>query len=280
MRNKTYFQFKFFGREIFFKKEFSYRDRYTGKCHYKRVFKIRGKGDYEKEIPTDWFEVFIGGKCPPSLRYKTCGYNDNHHWLDFSLFFFSCFIKMPWKNHKKGLEFGEDVNNTEPEYGFYMYGEDSYSGDTLTFLLGSKRKSFEMPWILDFHAKYALGQDRRLFRLDKNESLYDDNPKILFETHRFRYKRADGLQQETDAKCTIVRREWRRKWLKFTSMFGFSKQCLDITFKEPLGNSRGDWKGGAVGRDADITETEVRNGNIITPLRRYEKKVNETKEFD
>ena len=32
--------------------------------------------------------------------------------------------------------------------------------------------------------------------------------------------------------------------------------------------------------DADITETEVRNGNIITPLRRYEKKVNETKEFD
>ena len=53
-----------------------------------------------------------------------------------------------------------------------------------------------------------------------------------------------------------------------------------ITFKEPLGNSRGDWKGGAVRRDADITESEVRNGNIITPLRRYEKKVNETKEFD
>lgn len=276
MRGKTYFQFRFFGREVIFKKEFSFRDRYTDEVHYDRIFKIRGKGDYETEFPTDWFEVFIGGKKPPRLIYRTCGYDDNHHWLSFSLFFFSCFIKLPWKNHKKGLEYGKDVT----EYGFYMYGEDSYIGDTLTFLFGKKRKSFETPWYLDFHAQYALGRDRRLFRLDKNESLYDDNLKILFETHRFRYKRADGLQQETDAKCTIVRREWRRKWLKFTSRFGFAKQCLDITFEEPLGNSSGSWKGGAVGRDAEITDSEVRNADTLTPLRRYEKKVNETKEFD
>ena len=280
MGGKTYFQFKIFGREVFFKKEFSFRDRYTDEVHYNRIFKIRGKGDYETEFPTDWFEVFIGGKQPPCLKYRTCGYDDNHHWLDFSLFFFYCFIKLPWKNHKKCLEYGEDVNNPEPEYGFYMYGEDSYVGDSLTFLLGRKRKSFEMPWCLDFHARYALGHDRRLFRLDKNERYDDDNPKILFETHRFRYKRADGLQQETDAKCTIVRREWRRKWLKFTSRFGFVKQCLDITFKEPLGNSSDSWKGGAVGRDAEITDSEVRNADTLTPLRRYEKKVNETKEFD
>lgn len=280
MKEKTYFQFKIFGREVFFKKEFSYRDRYTGKVHYNRIFKIRGKGDYRTEFPTDWFEVFIGGKRPPSLRYRTCGYDDNHHWLDFSLFFFSCFIKLPWKNYKNGLEYGEDVNNPEPEYGFYMYGEDSFVGDDLTILLGRKRKSFEMPWYLDFYAQYALGHDRRLFRLGKNESCYENNPKILFETYRFRYKRADGLQQETDAKCTIFRREWRRKWLKFTSRFGFAKQCLDITFVEPLGNSSGSWKGGVVGGDTEITDLETHNGDIITPLRRYEKKVNETKEFD
>ena len=68
--------------------------------------------------------------------------------------------------------------------------------------------------------------------------------------------------QETTATCYIEEREWRQRWLSWTSLFNLVHTEVNIQFADEMGNRRGSWKGGTIGVYAPMTKEERTNADI------------------
>lgn len=279
--NKTYFSFKIFSKVIECLKIYDYTDRDTGKEHYKTVLRLRDCYgiEYPDRESKDWIS-FYTGKHSPTFLYKTCGYSDSYHNFQLSLGWGVLFIHFPWKNKKPEVRYGE-INNEQPQYGFYIYNEDVYS--ELSMYWGKHHKCYAFPWSLQFY-KHTVLKDGKMVEQNMFFTGKQIQPDIV--KLPFRYIREDGLIQQAVAHCFIEQREWRRKWLKFSSLFNMIVRTVDIEFKDDkgnymeIGNSSNNWKGGTIGCSCRMTDEEFFNRDIESALRRYETRVNIKKEFN
>ena len=65
----------------------------------------------------------------------------------------------------------------------------------------------------------------------------------------------------------VEEREWRPKWLQFTSLFSEKRRTIDVHFSKEVGKRKGSWKGGTIGCNYQLNRKE----DPIDCLKRMEK---------
>ena len=288
---KEYFNFSIGKFHFTLKQNYNYMDCKTGKVYMNKRFSIYTYNDIDGF--QSWVDFYTGWN-KLCFVYDTCGYDDNRHSLNVSLGWGSLWLYFPWRNKKV---FGEDVNNPQPKYGFYLYGEGKFF-DSFWYYKNknghSHVKSIDMPWIYDFHRISflthdgwftCLESDRRKARKRGEDTFeypyhlrYDDK-RLIKKEFPFRYVTKQGEVQDTTATVFMEEREWRPKWLRWTKLFRIVRTTLNIEFKDEMGNQRGSWKGGVIGVGCDVTPEEKKNQDFETPLRRYEEEVNKIHKY-
>ena len=291
---KEYFNLSIFNLHFCLRQHFIYFDKEKQKPVYRKAFKIY----YEKDAGYDWIHKewinFYTGCEKPCFVYDTFSYeDDNRHHMRMSLGWGLLYVYFPWKNH--GTDWN-DFNDPEPEYGYYFYGEGKFF-DEIVLKLGKKSKTIYMPWALEFYKRSVLlkgnkwwGHTQKEIRKIKKQGKcvwndpkfnieYNDE-RIYTERVTFTYTTVGGEVQRTTATCHVEVREWRPRWFMWTKLFCHVRRDLEIEFDDEMGNERGSWKGGVMGVSAPITQEEIDKLDFVSPLRRYEKKVNEIHDYD
>lgn len=65
----------------------------------------------------------------------------------------------------------------------------------------------------------------------------------------------------------VDEREWRPKWLKWTSLFAKTRRTIDVHFSKEVGKEKGSWKGGTIGCSYELLPNE----HPLDCLKRMEK---------
>ena len=297
INEKEYFDWRIGNWRFVLKQDYLYTDKHTGKIHMNKKFSIK---KIDPKDPDSWYQNWLGfytGFHHPCCVYETAEYEGNRHNMHISIGLGILYLYFPWRN-KRVHE--EDINNPEPKYGFYLYGENGFF-DTFVYYTNKKGKNdtkhVRMPWTSDFYRHSVYLEDGTCWTMykkerrkaHKKENVRWDDPRFFLpedsnlihkEVYPFTYTTKNGEVQETTATCFIEEREWRPKWLKWTKLFSHVYPCVSIHFKDEMGNRRGSWKGGVLGVSAPMTKEEWNSHNIETPLRRYEKEVNRIHDYD
>lgn len=151
-----------------------------------------------------------------------------------------------------------------------------YIGGGGNFEGGAKCKIYNMPWALEWIRTSTLMSDNTWFNETSGNQLDWCNPSEeitgtfnWLETHKWQetHPFVDKYDNSTvNATISVVEREWRRKWFKFTSLFSVVRREINIQFDSEVGARKGSWKGGTVGCGYDLK----RNETPLECLRRME----------
>jgi hypothetical protein len=297
LNDKEFFDIRIGHWHAVLRREFQWRDRNTGKVHCNYVFRIQ-KRTYESW--DTWFEFYTGWR-HPNFEYHTAEYEGNRHYLSASIGWGKIYWYFPWRN-KKVTE--DDVNDPQPVYGFYLYGEGHFFDQLVIYVNKdghSDTKHIDMPWQLDFYRHSIRLKDGwwTMYEKDRKKAykkarktgekvdwddrrfwLSDDDESILKKKFKFRYITKNKEVQDTTATCFIEEREWRPKWFAWTGLFKCVSTVLNIQFDDEMGNQRGSWKGGVMGVSAKMTKDEKESLDMESALRRYELDVTRKSDFD
>lgn len=148
-----------------------------------------------------------------------------------------------------------------------VYMEDAlmvYHGGGGNFEGGPKTKLFYMPWSLQWYRTSTLLQSGRRWHHDTYSNRHrsnignvlggTDNFKNYQEIHPF----VDKYNETTVlATIGIVEREWRRKWLMWTPLFGLKRKTIEVEFDQEVGRHKGEWKGGTIGCSYEMIGNET-----------------------
>lgn len=147
-----------------------------------------------------------------------------------------------------------------------VYMEDAlmvYHGGGGNFEGGPKTKLFYMPWSLQWCRTSTLLDDgtwyNDTYSNRYNSAGYDNTHKQNAvmewkEVHPFVDKYDDTTVLAT---IGIVEREWRRKWLMWTPLFGLKRKTIKIEFDQEVGRHKGEWKGGTIGCSYEMIGNET-----------------------
>jgi len=214
-----------------------------------------------------WLEFATGFGL--KFEYDVAGYFDSRPMISFCLGWGKFYIHLPFDTGIQECE--------PPSYGFYWYKS------ALWIKWGNKVKSIDSPWQFDWYrTSYLLknevgryGKWVHEFRGDRkkkgqvhglepwNEPL---KSQLWSDNYPYEYTLKKGEIQKRRANVTISEREWRRKFLMWTPLFGKVCRSLDVSFDGEVGEKTGSWKGGTIGCGTDIKEGE----EPLTVLRRME----------
>lgn len=181
--------------------------------------------------------------CRPQLALGILSFEEG-----FTLDFFGLLIALPYWLNRWHREPSEIMDR----WGFYYFAD----GSDLVFQWGKCRKRFAMPWQW-CHIKCEVLRAggiwvKKVASYDKGEP---DQRQV--QEFQYRYTMKNGTVQERTAKVFTERREWRQRWLQWTSMFAKVRTSIDITFSDEVGEETGSWKGGCVGCGWDLRSGET-----------------------
>ena len=195
---------------------------------------------------------------------------------DFSwAHFLLVFLFLPWGQIYLHIPYDTGIDECESDrWGFYFYGEGTRIPETLVICKGKKTKHISLPWSLEWvRTSYMLENgewvhDRKGNR-GKNIDYHSDEFKesLFTEKHGYLYTLNNGQCQERDAKVTIVEREWRPIWFRWTPIFSKKRRVIEIEFDREVGERTGSWKGGCIGCSWEIFPNET----PLMALRRMER---------
>lgn len=160
-----------------------------------------------------------------------------------------------------------DCGDESREWGFYIFYHGFLSETQLVICKGKKSKYISFPWNLEWYRTSHLeswGPNQPMVWLTEKKGERKDywdtekwGNKLWSETYPYTYKLNSGEIQERQATVKVVEREWRRKWLPFTTLFNQVVRNIDITFDKEVGERTGSWKGGTVGCGWDLKPNET-----------------------
>lgn len=210
---------------------------------------------YYSEYSKDWM-YFYWRRCF-HLTYESCGYFDARHRINIGLFFFNWTIILPiWSKHTDECD--------PPEWGIKIHGNKFwiYRGGKGNMNGGNKWWTFTFPWDYDWVRTSNLRKDGTWEHETKktgHRSFYDDKWKevIWNETYPYHYILKSGKVQERLATIKVEEREWRQRWLKWTSVFNKVHRDIDVDFDDEVGEETGSWKGGCTGCGYRMIDPEL-----------------------
>lgn len=229
------------------------------------------------------------------ISYEICGYFDNRPRINLDIIFFRLELKLPFKNNwtdecdppKWGIAYHGNI------FWIYTGGEGNMGG-------GRKWLTIHMPWEYNWvRTSILLKNGQWEHETNKNRKQFYDKEKwkdiIWYGYYPYTYILKRGEVQNRIAEITVQEREWRQRWLKWTSLFSKKLRSIDINFKYggpfirelllekkikgrfksfehqkytgEVGERAGDWKGGTLGCSYEMLPRETPEQT----LRRMEK---------
>ena len=187
------------------------------------------------------------------IAYNVCGYFSPYPEINVSMFgYHFCFV-IPFRNNWTN-------ECDEPRYGISIHD------DIFWVYFGGVNKSWawELPFFTLEHmrhdvecnidGKIKMVSAKSLKSTGKEYIPLKDNK--LVNIHKYDYTDSyDG----SVIPCTywVEEREWRPKWLTWTSIFKKVKKYIEIEFSDEVGKKKGSWKGGCIGCSYDLLENET-----------------------
>jgi hypothetical protein len=220
-----------------------------------------------KEYRNDWFEFYPNFGF--NISYDFASYYHDVPQIHFHFIWGSFYINLiNYKNvinkiFNKNIESYYEYN--PPSYGVY------YHSKAFWFKYGKdKVKCIRLPFYYDWIRTSYLKKDGT-WGVDKSRKRFSDifnyENQLWSEKYPYVYKLNNGEIQERIATVTVVEREWRMLFIKFTKLFNKIDKSIDINFDKEVGESFGSYKGGCYG----CSYTMLKNETPEQTLRRMEK---------
>lgn len=182
-----------------------------------------------------------------------------------------------WGQFYLALPFDTGIDRSDyKEFGFSWGSNDSrYAIEHLYFKFGSKFKFIDLPLLSrQFYEHSVMLKDgtweTEYYNTKPKKEFWNDEiwkDKVWSETHVYTNTTSWGEIQEANATIKVERREWRRKWMMWTSLGSYKRKVIDISFDQEIGDRAGSYKGGTVGCSYDLKPNET----PLECLRRMEK---------
>lgn len=123
------------------------------------------------------------------------------------------------------------------------------------FIGVKKRKHIYLPWAYQWVRTSILLKDDTWFNESKKvrlnwEDTGDYGSYNWLEENKWQEKHpyTDSYDNTTvTATISVVEREWRPRWFKWTSIFSKVSKTIDVDFDKQVGKEKGSWKGGVLG---------------------------------
>ena len=178
------------------------------------------------------------------ISYSICGYFDNRPRINLTLLFFRLCITLPfrndWTDECDPPKWGIAIHNNT--FWVYKGGKGNWNG-------GNETWSFSIPFVEKNWVRTSI-----LLKDGNWEHETKGNYKSFYE-EEWKEKQAVWEYDYTDkydgevipTKIYIEEREWRPKWLGWTSLFATVRRTIDVHFSKECGRRKGGWKGGCLG---------------------------------
>lgn len=198
------------------------------------------------------------------ISYEICGYFDNRPRINLDLIFFSLTLILPfrnnWTDECDSPKWGISIHNNT--VWIYRGGKGNMNG-------GNKWWTWYIPFITKDWVRTSI-----LLKDDTWEHEVPGNRKDFFN-QEWKDKQASWTYDYTDSydgevipiTIYVEEREWRPKWLRWTSLFAKVSRSIDIHFSKECGKRKGSWKGGTLGCGYSLLPNET----PIDCLKRMEK---------
>lgn len=214
-------------------------------CYYLSTV---NKKEYET---TDWIIFYWGWHF--DISYEICGYFDNRPRINLDLIFFSLTFVLPFRN-----KWTDECDS--PKWGIAIHNNTVWinRGGKGNMNGGSKWWTWNIPFITKDWVRTSI-----LLKVDtwehetkgNHKSFYNDEWKQKQKTWTYDYiDKYDGEIIPTT--IYVDEREWRPKWLKWTSLFAKKRRSIDIHFSKEVGKEKGSWKGGCIGCGYELLPNE------------------------
>jgi hypothetical protein len=215
-------------------------------CYY---LYTKEEGGYEDQ---NWLIFYW--KWGFDISFELCGYFDNRPRINLDLLFFSLSLVLPFRN-----KWNDECD--PPKWGiaihhgtFWVYrgGKGNWNG-------GNRWWTWDIPFITKEWVRTSIlledGTWEHETPKDRNKNFYKKEWKSKQKSWTYDY--TDSYDGEIIPTTIYVdEREWRPKWLKWTSLFGKVRRTIDIHFSKECGRRKGEWKGGTLGCGYDLLPGE------------------------
>lgn len=220
-----------------------------------------GRNGWESRFA--WGEVTSG----KGLAMALCLFEE-HFSLHLHLGAPNIFIPLPFLRrwHRAPREMMES-------WGFCL-DRDDFSALHLNW--GHRTKIVHLPWEHDWHRTSYLMADGTWLH-ERRHDRPGVNPKSPFKTNHdhyrhirdlrdagewrqafpYTYVRRNGAEQRVTATVTVVERECRQRWLRWTRWRARVVRSIDVAFSQGIGERVDSWKGGVYGTGCDMRANET-----------------------
>jgi hypothetical protein len=200
------------------------------------------------------------------ISFELCGYFDNRPRINLDLIFFNLTLILPfrnnWTNECDPPKWGMVIHNNT--LWLYKGGKGNMNG-------GNKWWNFDFPFINQEWIRTSILLNDNTWEHEakgNNKNFYEDKWKQKQKSWKYIYTDSyDGEKIPTT--IYVEEREWRPKWLTWSSLFANVRRTIDIHFDKECGERKGSWKGGTIGCSYELLPNE----NPLDCLKRMEKEI-------
>lgn len=188
------------------------------------------------------------------LSYEVCGYFDNRPQINIALIFFTLTISLPFRN-----KWTDECD--APKWGVSIHGNTLwiYRGGKGNMNGGNKWWTWHIPFLTKDWVRTSIMLNDGTWEHEtqgNRKSFYKKAWKDKQQSWQYDYKdKYDGEVIPTT--IYLEQREWRRKWLKWTSLFASVSTSIDVHFSKEVGSRKGSWKGGTIGCGYELLPNET-----------------------
>lgn len=198
------------------------------------------------------------------LSYESCGYFDPRPRISLDLILFSLTLIFPFRT-------GNPHECDSPKWGLSVHNNTVwiYRGGKGNDHGGNKWWTWDIPFLTKEWVRTSILLNDGTWEHERpgdKKEFYNDEWKKRQQFWNYDY--TDSYDGEIIPTTIYVEeREWRPKWLKWTSLFAYVRTSIDIHFSKEVGRKKGSWKGGVLGCGYDIRPGEY----PLDTLKRMEK---------
>lgn len=202
-------------------------------CYHVYTFNEK---EYEQ---TDWIIFYWGWHF--DISFEKCGYFDNRPRINLDLILFSLQLILPFRN-----KWTDECD--PPKYGISIHGNTFwiYRGGEGNWNGGNKWWTWSIPFFTKEWVRTSILLNDGTWEHEtkgNRKNFYEDSWKEKQKSWTYEY--TDIYDREVIPTTIYVdEREWRPKWLKWTSLFAIKRRQIDIHFHKEVGRRKGSWKGG------------------------------------
>jgi len=178
------------------------------------------------------------------ISFEICGYFDNRPRINLDIIFFNLKLILPFRN-----SWTDECD--PPKWGISIHDNTVwiYRGGKGNMEGGNKWWTWRIPFLTKSWVRSSILLKNNTWEHEtkgNTKNFYEEKWKKQQAVWNYRYTdKYDGEIIPTT--IYVEEREWRPKWLEWTSLFAEKSRTIDVHFSKECGKRKGSWKGGTIG---------------------------------